>query len=150
MMIHLSQRTVTPSLLAFRSRSSRNCGSASSNLSVGSLKIDRSSPAMKSLMTPSFFRNLNDFRRPTQSAPPLPEEAILYVFNHFNLDVPVRLTATGAHFEPVPYFGLHFPQHFLTRRGGHSNRTWIHTRMFCAPLAALPGKLTDKSHSHRG
>jgi len=48
---HFSQSTVTPSLVAFRSGSSRNFGTASNNPRVVSLKIENSSPAMKSLMT---------------------------------------------------------------------------------------------------
>jgi hypothetical protein len=38
------------------------------------LKMEKSSPAMKFLMLPSFLRRPNDFRNPMQSVPPLPEE----------------------------------------------------------------------------
>src|SRR6266496_3292824 len=71
---HFSQRRVTPSLVAFRSGSPRNSGTASSIASTVGLKIEKSSPAIKSLMTFSFFRSRNDFCKPTQSAPPLPDE----------------------------------------------------------------------------
>jgi hypothetical protein len=39
-----------------------------------SLKMEKSSPAIESLMTPSFLRSPNDLRKPIQSAPPLPDE----------------------------------------------------------------------------
>ena len=71
---HFSQTKVTPSLIAAKSGSPRNSGTASSKANVGSLKMEKSSPAMKSLMTPSFLRNPNDFRNPTQSLPPVPDE----------------------------------------------------------------------------
>src|ERR1035437_6717691 len=62
---HFSQRIVTPSLVAPRSGSPRNSGTASSRASTVSLKIEKSSPAIKSLMTASFLRSPNDFRSPT-------------------------------------------------------------------------------------
>src|ERR1035437_2587803 len=61
---HFSQRIVTPSLVAPRSGSPRNSGTASSRASNLSLKMEKSSPAMKSLMTASFLRSPNDFRSP--------------------------------------------------------------------------------------
>src|SRR5207247_6008054 len=48
--IQFSKRTVTPSLVAFRSGSPRSFGTASSTFIVFSLKIEKSSPAMNSLM----------------------------------------------------------------------------------------------------
>ena len=60
---HFSHRTVTPSLVEFKSGSPRNSGTASNKANVVSLKIEKSSPVIKSLMMPSFFRS------PTQSAP---------------------------------------------------------------------------------
>jgi len=65
---------VIPSLAAPKSGSPRNSGTASSGSSVVSLKMEKSSPAMKFLMLPSFLRRPNDFRNPTQRVPPLPEE----------------------------------------------------------------------------
>jgi hypothetical protein len=64
-----SQRKVTPSLIASKSGSPRKLSTASNSASTVSLKMEKSSPAMKSLMTPSFLRSLNDFRNPTQSLP---------------------------------------------------------------------------------
>src|ERR1044071_2598365 len=63
--LHFSQRMVTPSLVAPKSGSPRNCGTTSSRANTVSLKMVQSSPKMKSLMTPSFLRRLNDFRKPT-------------------------------------------------------------------------------------
>src|ERR1035437_6162061 len=71
---HFSQRRVTPSLVAPRSGSPRYSGTVSSMSSVVASKMEKSSPAIKSLMTASFLRSPNDFRSPTYSAPPLPEE----------------------------------------------------------------------------
>ncbi len=51
---HFNQRTVTPSLVVQVGGSPRNSGTASSRSSAASLKMEKSSPAMKSLMTPSF------------------------------------------------------------------------------------------------
>ena len=70
----LSQSTVTPSLIAFKSGSPRSVGTVSSRLIVWSLKIEKSSPAIDSRMTPSFFRSEKDLRNPMQSVPPWPDE----------------------------------------------------------------------------
>ena len=71
---YLNQTMVIPSFVTSRSGSPRSSGTVSSRFSTCSLKIEKSSPAMKSLTTPSFLRSPNDLRNPWQSLPPAPVE----------------------------------------------------------------------------
>lgn len=61
---------VTPSFKASKSESSRNSGTSAI---VVSLTMEKSPPAMKTLMTPSFLRSPKDFCPvPDEPYPPLP------------------------------------------------------------------------------